>query len=95
MDKGFGVIIRQFDIAAVTNRFLMPLQWFAEEEDVAIGVGDLEAAQSVVGISQRCAEGYSAIDELGSESIRIIGEDIGVPPHIGMALRVGQWSDFP
>lgn len=66
------------------------LLWSAEEQDVAIRIGDLEAAQTVVRILKRCAECCAMIGEFSGERIGVWRVDISVPSHGGMTLGVGQ-----
>ena len=61
-----------------------------DEQDVAVGIGDLEAAQTIVGILKRFAEGCGVIGKFGGERIWVCYVDIGVPPHVGMTPGVGQ-----
>jgi hypothetical protein len=42
-----------------------------DEQDVAVGIGDLEAAHAVVGIMERRAECRSRIGEFGGERVGI------------------------
>jgi len=54
------------------------LSWPAEEEDVAVGVGDFEAAQAVVGVLERGAEGCAVRGEFGGERVGVGRVDKGV-----------------
>jgi hypothetical protein len=71
------------------------LPWSTEEQDVAVGVADLEAAKTVVGILEGHAEGGStigkSIGKFGGERIRVWRVDEGIPSHMGMTLGVWQW----
>lgn len=64
------------------------LAWSSEEEDVPVGVGDLEAAEAVVGVLEGRAEDYVGGGEFGSEGIGVGGIDEGVPAHGGVAAGV-------
>ncbi len=61
-----------------------------EEQDIAVGVANFEAAQAVVGIFERDAEGCSITGKFGGEGIGVGGIDEGIPPHVGMAFGVRQ-----
>jgi hypothetical protein len=63
----------------------------AEEQDVAVWVANLEAAQTVVGIHERCAECRAVIGKIGGKRIGVWCIDKGVPPHVGMTLVVREW----
>src|SRR5208283_4439820 len=62
-----------------------------EEHDVAVRVANLEAAKTIVGIFKRHAECCAMIGKFDSERIRVFRVDEGIPPHVGMTLRVRQW----
>ena len=47
------------------------LPWPPEEEDVAVGIGDFEAAQTVARVLERFAEGCAVIGEFGGERIGV------------------------
>jgi len=64
------------------------LPWPPEEQDVAVGIGDLEAAQAVVCIFQRCAECCAMTGKFGGKGIGVWCVDVGVPAHEGMTLVV-------
>ena len=69
----------------------------AEEQDVAVRVANLEAAETIVGILERHAEGCAtigkSIGKFGGERIRVWRIDEGIPPHVGMTLGVRQRRD--
>ena len=62
----------------------------AEEQDVAVGVLDLEAALAVVRILQRYAEGCASRGELGRQRVGVRRMDVGVPSCPAVALRIGE-----
>ena len=66
------------------------LSWSPEEQNVAVRIANLEAAQTVMCILKRCAECCSMIGKFGGKCIGVWGMDIGVPPHRGMTLGVRQ-----
>ena len=57
----------------------------AEEEDIAVGVADLEAAQAVVGVLKGRTEGYAVIGKLDGEGVGIFYINECVQPQMGMA----------
>lgn len=73
------------DLPSVRSRLPGP----AEEQDVAVGVADLEAAKAVVGILKGGAECCStlatttgkSIGKFKGKRIRVWGIDEGIPPH--------------
>ena len=70
---------------------LRPLPWSPEEQYVAVGVANLEAPETVVGILERHAKFRSTLGKFGGECIRVLHIDEGIPPHVGMALGIRQW----
>lgn len=68
------------------------LPWSPEEQDVAVRIANLEAAQTVVCILKRRAECCAMIGKFGGERIGVWCIDKGVPPHGGMTLGVRQWQ---
>jgi len=66
------------------------LSWPAEEQDVAVRVANLEAAQTVVRILKRYAECCAVIGKFDGERIGVWCIDEGIPPHGGMPLGVRQ-----
>jgi len=66
------------------------LPWSPEEQDVAVGIANLEAAQTVVCILKRCAECCAVIGKFGGKRIGVWCIDIGVPPDAGMTLGIRQ-----
>ena len=70
------------------------LPWSTEEQDVAVGIRNLEAAKTVVGILKGHPEGCctvcKAIGKFGGERIRVRCINVGIPPHVGMPLWVRQ-----
>jgi len=68
----------------------LPLPGSAEEQDVAIRVANLEAAQTVVGILKRYAECCAMIGKFDGECIGVWCKDVGIPPHGGITLGVRQ-----
>src|ERR1700682_2754228 len=66
------------------------LSWSPEEQDVAVRIASLEAAQTVVCILKRCAECCATIGKFGGKRVGVWCIDIGVPPHGGMTLGVRQ-----
>src|SRR5207245_3767040 len=55
-----------------------------EGQDVAVGVGDLEAPQAVVDIRQLFDERGAPPLELGEERVGVQGVDIGIPARPGV-----------
>ena len=66
------------------------LPWSPEEQDVAVRIANLKAAQTVVGILKRRAECCAMIGKFGGKRIGVWCIDIGVPPHEGMTPGVRQ-----
>jgi len=64
--------------------------WSAEEQDVAVRVANLEAAETIVGILQRYAECCAMIGKFDGERIGVWCIDVGIPPHGGITLGVRQ-----
>jgi hypothetical protein len=64
------------------------LPWSAEEQDVAVGVANLEAAKAVVGIFEGRAEGCSMIGEFGGEGIWVWGIDEGIQAQVAMTAGI-------
>ena len=62
----------------------------AEKQNIAVRVGDFEAAQAVVRILEWCAEGRAVLDEFSGKSIGVWSIDKGVPPHEGMTHVIRQ-----
>ena len=65
-------------------------RWPPEEQDVAVRIANLEAAQTVVCILKRCAECCAMIGKFGGKRIGVWRIDKGVPPHEMMTLVVRQ-----
>ena len=64
--------------------------WSAEEQDVAVRVANLEAAETIVGILERYAECCAMIGKFDGERIGVWCIDVGIPPHGGITLGVRQ-----
>ena len=66
------------------------LPWSAEEQHVAVGVRNLEAAKTVVGIfegrAECCFVARKSISKFDGERIRVWCIDEGIPPHVRMTL---------
>src|ERR1700677_50174 len=62
----------------------------AEKQDISVRVGDLETAQAVVRIRERCAESRAVIGKVGGQSIGVWRIDESVPTDPGMALGIRQ-----
>ena len=66
----------------------------AKTEDVATVVGDLEGAESIVGVGQFAKHGNFPAYELGVQGVGIIGVDVGVPGGPFVARTIRLWMDF-
>jgi len=66
------------------------LRWTAEEQNVAVRIANLEAAQTVVCIFKRFAECCAMTGKFGGKRIGVCCIDKGIPPHGGMTLGVRQ-----
>jgi hypothetical protein len=71
-----------------------PLPRPPKKQDVAVGVRNLEAAQAIVSIFERRAEGCPPVGEIGGEPIRVRCIDEGIQPQVAMTLGVRQWRDI-
>jgi hypothetical protein len=60
---------------------------------VTIGIFELEAAQTVVGIGERLRKGDIAGRELRRQRIRIRHIEVGIPSRSRVALAVGKRFD--
>ena len=67
-----------------------PLPSPPEEQDVAVRVRNLEAAQAIVRIFKRRSECCAPIREFGGKRIRVCCIDEGIPPYRGTTLWVRQ-----
>src|SRR5580658_4638099 len=83
MDQVYGSAPRPSPAKWRTRLF-----WMTEEQHVAVGVRDLETAQTVVRIHQRFAECCAMIGKFGGKGIGVRCIDKGVQPHVVMTLVV-------
>jgi hypothetical protein len=56
---------------------------------MAVGVANLEPAQTIVGILEGRAESFTMIGKFDGESIRVRCIDVGIPPHGGQRFGFG------
>ena len=66
----------------------------AKEQNVAIGVADLETAQTVVRVLERLAEGCAMVGKFGGKSIGFRRINKCVPSHVAMPLRIREGRDI-
>lgn len=66
------------------------LPWSTEEQNVAVRVANLEAAETVVGILEGHAKFCSTIGKFGGERIRVRHINEGIQPQVAMTLGVRQ-----
>src|SRR6202034_3585241 len=67
-----------------------PLPWTTEEQDVAVGIANLEAPKTVACVFERHAKCDAMVGEFGGQRIRIGDIDEGIQPQVGMTSGVRQ-----